>query len=74
MADHLLGVLLERVAFGRAFAERRDIGRVSQWVIVGEEVVAVVSGDNRILNILYLRCLWDIQIKITVQWSDKKSR
>ena len=41
---------------------------------VREEVVEVVSGDHRILNILYLRCLWDIQIKITVWWSDKKSR
>ena len=29
IADHLLGVLLERVAFGRAGAERKDIGRVS---------------------------------------------
>ena len=41
---------------------------------VGQEVVEVVSGDNRILNILYLRCLRDIEIKVTVWCSDKKLR
>ena len=56
IANHLLGVLLERVAFGRAFTERKDIESQLVGDKVGEEVVEVVSGDNRILNILYLRC------------------
>ena len=33
---------------------------------VREEVVEVVSGDHRILNILYLRCLWDIQVDMPI--------
>lgn len=34
----------------------------------------VMFGDNGILNIMYLRCLWDIQVKITAWWSDKMSK
>lgn len=34
----------------------------------------VVFGDNGILNIMYLRCLWDIQVKITAWWSDEMSK
>lgn len=34
----------------------------------------LVFGDHRILNIMYLRCLWDIPVTITACWSDKMSR